>query len=152
MEGAGAGALAGKATNELAMHAGAAQCMGHSALAPPSCIAMSSQPCSADRTSPAAPSPATMADSSKMKSLRRSMSNISAPQTQRVGYYGDRAHRHRCAGEDRRQQQAEERIEHARGNRHADRVVEKREEQVLFDVAQRRAREADRLGDTAQVA
>src|SRR6266571_1322336 len=81
--------------------------------------------------------------------MRSSTSELRPPQPQRVGDHRHRAHRHCGAGEDRRQQQTEEGIEHARSDRNAERVVDKSKEQILLDVAHGRAREADRLDDSA---
>ena len=49
-------------------------------------------------------------------------------------------------------QQPEERVEHARRDRHAGGVVDEREEQVLLDVAHRLARQPAGADDAAQVA
>src|SRR6266536_3083648 len=59
------------------------------------------------------------------------------PAVQPVGVTddGQRAERHRGGGEHRRQPDAEQRVEHAGGDRDADAVVDQGEEQVLADVA-----------------
>ncbi len=62
-----------------------------------------------------------------------------AAEPQGVGDHRDRGEAHRGGGDHRRQEQAEEGIEHAGGDRHAERVVDEGEEQVLADVAHRRA-------------
>src|SRR5580704_7127323 len=58
-----------------------------------------------------------------------------AAQPQRVGDDRYGAQRHRQRGNDGAEKQAEGRIQHARGNRDADRVVGEREYQILADVA-----------------
>ena len=57
------------------------------------------------------------------------------PEPERIADDRDGAERHRRARDHRAEQQAEERIQHARRNRHAEHVVDKRKEQVLPDVA-----------------
>src|SRR5665213_1129064 len=52
-------------------------------------------------------------------------------QPQRIRDDADRRQRHRAGGDHRRQQDAEERVQHARGDGNTDDIVEKREEQVL---------------------
>ena len=56
-------------------------------------------------------------------------------QPQRVADHADRRQRHRRRTDHRRQQDAERRIEHAGGDRHACSVVDEGEHQVLPDVA-----------------
>src|SRR4051794_36645736 len=46
------------------------------------------------------------------------------PQSQRIADHADRRQRHRGSADDRREQDAEHRIEHAGGNRHARRIVD----------------------------
>lgn len=62
-----------------------------------------------------------------------------------MGDHRERRQAHRRTGDYRRQQSAEDRIQHADRNRHADQVVDKGEEQVLTDVAKRCPRWRDRL-------
>jgi hypothetical protein len=79
---------------------------------------------------------------------------IVIPFRSRKGVADDRdgTQAHRGAGNDRAEQQAEERVQHPRRHRNTQRVVEKGEEQVLPDVAHGGAAEADGLGNAAQVA
>ena len=66
-------------------------------------------------------------------------------QPQRVCDHRNRTETHRRAGDHRTEQHAEERIKHAGRDRHAERVVDEREEQILPDVAHHRAAEANAL-------
>src|SRR6266478_5764435 len=50
------------------------------------------------------------------------------------------------------QEQAEERIKHASGNRDTERIIDKRKEKVLPDVAHHRTTQGNGLDDAAQVA
>ena len=50
------------------------------------------------------------------------------------------------------EQQAEKRIQHAGGDRHSHRIVDKREKKILANVAHGRAAERSRADDAAQVA
>src|SRR5207302_1598540 len=63
------------------------------------------------------------------------------PQAQRAGDHRNRAHRRGCTGEDRREQRAEHRIEHAGRDRDAERVVDEGEGEVLLPAAHRGARQ-----------
>ena len=51
-------------------------------------------------------------------------SQLDVPQAQRIRDHRNRAERHGGAGDNRAEQQAEERVEHAGGDRHAQRVVD----------------------------
>lgn len=62
-----------------------------------------------------------------------------------MGDHRERLQAHRRTADHRRQQPADDRIQHAGRNRHADTVVDKGEEQVLTDVAKRCPRRRDRL-------
>src|SRR5262249_41923030 len=55
------------------------------------------------------------------------------PQAQRVADHADRGQRHRSRRDDRRQRDSEPGIEHAGRDRHARRVVDEGEEQILAD-------------------
>ncbi len=74
------------------------------------------------------------------------------PQPQRVADDADRGQRHRRGGDHRRQHNSKERIERARGDRHARGVVDEGEEQVLADIGHGRLRQAPRPHDAHQIA
>ena len=63
--------------------------------------------------------------------IPRSFGLASTTQSQRIRHdrYGSKAHRERC--DERRQQQAESGTENACGHRHAERVVDEREAEIL---------------------
>ena len=87
------------------------------------------------------PRPAVLGGPGRSLHVRRA----EAPQPQRVGDDRDARERHRQAGE--------QRVEQAGGGeRQRGDVVAERPAEVLLDRAQRRAREADRVGRGAQVA
>src|SRR5687768_35870 len=73
-----------------------------------------------------------------------------AAQAQAVGDDRDRGERHRRAREDGRQRPARERVERARRQWDADRVVDERPEKILPDDAHRPARELDGRHDASQ--
>src|ERR1043166_1732015 len=97
--------------------------------------------------------PATRARSPRSgSSLETRALQRHAPQPQGVGNYRHRAETHGGGSDHRAEKNAEGGIQDARGNRHADRVVEEGEEQVLPDVRHRRAAQPPRAQDAAQVA
>src|SRR5579883_1935220 len=61
------------------------------------------------------------------------------PQPQRIRNHRNRTKAHRRRRNHRTQQKPKERIQHARRDRHANRVVYKRPEKILFDIAHCRA-------------
>lgn len=73
-------------------------------------------------------------------------------QAQGIGDDGNGAERHGSTGDHGAEEQAEERIQNARGNGHAKRIVEKREEKILANVAHRGAAESTRSGNAAKIA
>ena len=79
--------------------------------------------------------------------LRSSLADVSdrdatrRAQPERVADHRDRGERHRRRRDLRRELQPKERIEHAGGDRDAERVVDEGEEEVLLDVGDRRARQ-----------
>src|SRR3954471_23525431 len=77
---------------------------------------------------------------------------LGTAQPQGVGDDRQRTEGHRGAGPDGADQPAGYRIENAGGDGDADRVVDECEEQILPDVRERRAREAARADNAAQVA
>ena len=78
--------------------------------------------------------------------------SVTLRKPQRIDDHRNRAERHGQAGDHRAQQQPEERIEHARRDRHAQGVVEKRKGEVLADVGHGRPAETAGADDAAQVA
>src|SRR5262245_14102869 len=66
-------------------------------------------------------------------------SQSDSPEPKRVQDDGHRAERHRGTRDHRAQQQSEEWIEHTRGHRYAEHVVDEGEEQILSDIAHREA-------------
>src|SRR5438132_12634900 len=73
------------------------------------------------------------------------------PQPQRVANNRDGAEAHGCRRNHRAQKDAKKWIEHASGNRYSYRVVDEREEEILFDVAHRGATQTNCAYDAAQV-
>src|SRR6266849_3359784 len=71
---------------------------------------------------------------------------------QGIGNHGDGAEAHCRASKHGAQQPAEYRVESAGGDRNSDRIVEKGERQILFDISNRRAAQLARSHDSAQVA
>ena len=61
------------------------------------------------------------------------------------------AQRHRRARDDRVEQESKAGIQHARGDRNADHIVDERPEQILAHRAHRAARQRDRIGHGAEV-
>ena len=84
--------------------------------------------------------------------LTRGRSERNSPQPQCVGNHGNRAEGHSGAGYDRAQKNTEEGKQNARRYWNAEHVVNKCEEKVLPDVAHRRAAQATRFGNTAEIA
>src|SRR5579863_8929425 len=84
--------------------------------------------------------------------LPRRRLQLDCAQAQGVSDHGNGAEGHRRAGENRAEQQSEKRIENYGGDRNPDRVIEKRECEVLADVAHRRAAESAGARDALQVA
>src|ERR1035437_4863322 len=74
-------------------------------------------------------------------------SQLRSPQPQRVADDRDRAEAHGRRRNHRRKEQPEERVESPRRDRHAEGVIDEREEEVLLDVRHRAAREAPRAHD-----
>src|ERR1700730_10497298 len=79
---------------------------------------------------PALPDPPPSASARGLGQLQ-----LDTPQAQRVGDHRDRAEAHRRARNHWAQQEPDERVEHARRDRDAQDVVDKRPDQVLADVA-----------------
>src|SRR5437660_4172315 len=80
------------------------------------------------------------------------LSDRRVAQPQRVEDDRHRARAHRGGCKHRVQKQAGPGEEHPRRNRHAESVVDERQEQILADIAHRGARKPPRANDTAQVA
>src|SRR3954469_21834396 len=80
------------------------------------------------------------------------VSKFYATQPQCIGNHRDRAKRHSRAGDDRTQEDAEERIENSGRDRNPQKVVNKGKEKVLPDIAHRRPAQAPGFSDTAQIA
>jgi hypothetical protein len=77
--------------------------------------------------------------------------NFRAPKPQCVADHGHRTETHSRSRDHRAEQQPEDWIQDSRRDRNAGRVVDKCEEQVLFDIAHRRAAESAGTRDPAQV-
>src|SRR5664280_137485 len=75
-----------------------------------------------------------------------------AAQPQRIANDADGGKRHGRRGDDRRQLQAERRIEYAGRDRHAGGIIDKGKEQVLPDIAHDRRRQRARFHDPGEVA
>src|SRR5262245_35075178 len=69
-------------------------------------------------------------------------SQINPAQAERVADDRYRTERHGCARDDRAEQQPDGGIQHACRDRHAEHVIDKREEQILPDILHRRPAEA----------
>ena len=76
---------------------------------------------------------------------------LQSPQPQRVADHADRAHAHRRRAQHGAQLPAQQRIEHARRDRDADGVIPEGPKQVLLDVADHRAGQANGCGHIAQI-
>ena len=73
-------------------------------------------------------------------------------QAEGVGDYGDGAEAHGGGGEDGAEQQTEERVKNAGGNRNADGVVDEGEEKILADVAHGGAAQVAGAHDSGEIA
>ena len=79
------------------------------------------------------------------------MSKRGVPQPQGIADHRQRAEAHRRGRDHGAQEEAEHGVENTRGDGNPERVVDKREEEMLADVAHRAAAQETRLGDAAQI-
>src|SRR5579872_263366 len=81
----------------------------------------------------------------------RARLQLGVPQTQRIGDHGDGAEAHGGGGEDRAEEDAEERVQNAGCDGHSERVVDEGEEKILADVAHCGLAEAAGAEDSGEI-